>query len=403
MDRVELIVPDLQTEEKVAAKRYPALGGAPVPADFYTSPEIFELERERIFLKSWLFVGRTESVQNAGDYFVHEVEMAHTALLIVKGRDSQIRAFHNFCRHRANKMATGSGNCKYFTCLNHGWSYDTTGKLAIVPDESQFHCLDKGALSLIPVHCEVWNGLIFVNFADRPKETLLEQLDGFATQFANYPFEAFRCGGTWSSVIRCNWKVFQDTFQEAYHVSTVHAGTFPTFYSGELNPGGRPGGFQIWGRNRNVTIVYNPNYERTPIEKVAGELGITWTDTGKIEYAGTNWSRNKYYNFDLNGIFPNLLLNPGNGFFFNHQFWPIDANHTRWVGSLYFHPAKTPSEILSQEQAYILIRDAWREDLALGEEVHKGLESGAVKEIHFSDSEIALRHSYEAIRSALKK
>jgi glycine betaine catabolism A len=398
----DLIISNLTGLEKAAANKFPSLSKTPVPVDYYTSPAIFEQEREKIFKRHWLLVGRTESLPRPGDYFVHELEIARTSILIVKSKDNKVRAFHNVCRHRANKVASGHGNSRYFTCSNHGWSYNDRGELVVVPDESQFHDLDKRALGLRAVHCEVWNGLVFINLDSAPQETLLNQLDGFATQFADFPFESFRCGGTWSSVLRCNWKVFQDMFQEAYHVSTVHAGTFPTLYNGRLNPGGRPGAFEIWGRNRNVAVVVDPDYQPTPVEKISGELGTTWTSSARRTYPGTNWSRNRYYNFDLNGVFPNLLLNPGNGFFFNHHFWPISVNQTRWVGNLYLHPAEKASEILSQAQAYILIRDAWREDLALGEELQRGLESGAIDSVHFSDSEIACRHAYEVNSQILR-
>src|ERR1700683_972904 len=109
----DLIVPDLTSKEKVAAKKFPALGGSPIPVDHYVSPEIFEKEREKIFKKHWLFVGRTEYLQKPGDYFVQELEIAQTSVLIVRGKDNKIRGFHNVCRHRANRVTSGRGNCRY--------------------------------------------------------------------------------------------------------------------------------------------------------------------------------------------------------------------------------------------------------------------------------------------------
>jgi len=394
-------LPDLMTKQRLNAAQHPELGTGPIPVDFFLSQEIYEREAKEVFGKYWLIVGRTEQVENPGDYFVAEVEVRKTSIIVVKGKDGKVRAFHNICRHRGNKIASGAGNCKFFTCLNHGWAFTTDGKLASAPDFSQFHDLDKSKLGLVEISCEVWNSFIFVNFDANPERTLLEQLGGFAEQYADYPFEDMMCGGQWSSNLRCNWKVFQDIFQEAYHVSTVHAGTFPTFYAGPINPFGRPGAFRTWGLNRSATVVFNPEYDPTPIEKVAATLGTTWTDMSTSGFAGSNWSNNKYFAFDINGVFPNILIDVASGFFFSHQFWPISVNETRWVGSLYFLPPRKPSDLLSQEQAYILIRDAWREDLSLGEAAQRALESRAMEHVHFADSEVALRHAFVAMKSAL--
>ncbi|MBB5686342.1 aromatic ring-hydroxylating oxygenase subunit alpha [Sphingobium boeckii] len=397
----EPIVPDLTTKERVNASQHPELGTGPIPVEFFLSEEIFQREADEIFGRYWLVIGRSEQVRNSGDYFVYEVEVQKTSVIVAKGKDGKVRAFHNICRHRGNRVASGAGNCRHFVCQNHGWAFTMDGKLASAPDFSQFHDLDKATLGLVEINCEVWNSFIFINFDKNPAQTLIEQLGGFVEQYRDYPFESLVCGGQWSSKLRCNWKVFQDIFQEAYHVSTVHAGTFPTFYAGPINPFGRPGGFKTWGLNRSATVVYNPEYEATPIEKVAAALGTTWTDMATEGFPGSNWSNNKYFAFDINGTFPNILIDVASGFFFTHQFWPISVNETRWVGSVYFLPPRKPSELLSQEQAYILIRDAWREDLSLGEAAQLALESRAMDHVHFADSEIALRHSFEAMKQAL--
>ena len=398
----EPFLPDLMSKSRANAAAHPELGTGPVPVEFYLSQEIYDREVDEVFGRYWLKIARAEQVRNPGDYVVVEVEVRKASLIIACGKDGKIRAFHNICRHRGNRLASGSGSCRHFTCINHGWAFTNEGKLASAPDFSQFHDLDRADLGLIEISCEVWNSFIFVNFDAEPRRTLLEQLDGFAEQYKDYPFENIVCGGQWSSKLRCNWKIFQDIFQEAYHVSTVHAGTFPTFYAGPVNPFGRPGAFRTWGLNRSATVVYNPEYEPTPIEKVAAALGTTWTDMSTQGFPGSNWSNNKYFAFDINGMFPNILIDVASGFFFTHQFWPISVNETRWEGSVYFLPPRKPSELLSQEQAYILIRDAWREDLSLGEAAQRALESRAMKSVHFADSEIALRHSYEAMRAALQ-
>jgi len=101
---------------------YPELGTDPIPIEPYTSHEYFEKERALIFRKAWLNVGRVEQIPNPGDYFVRDLAVCKTSILIVRGKDGTIRAFHNMCAHRGNKLAADtSGSCKgLFTCKFHG-------------------------------------------------------------------------------------------------------------------------------------------------------------------------------------------------------------------------------------------------------------------------------------------
>src|SRR5579859_4546315 len=104
---------------------YPELGTGPVPIEPYVSQDYFERERALIFRKVWLNVARVEQLPRPGDYLVKDLAVCKTSILIVRGKDGVIRAFHNMCSHRGNKIvAGGSGNCPgLFTCKFHGWTY----------------------------------------------------------------------------------------------------------------------------------------------------------------------------------------------------------------------------------------------------------------------------------------
>ena len=115
---------------------YPHLGTGPIPVEVFTSEERFEQEREHVFKKVWLNVGRVEQIPNPGDYFVKDLAMCQTSILVVRGKDGQVHAFHNMCSHRGNKIAWDQqGTCQMFTCKFHGWSYALDGSLKFVPDE----------------------------------------------------------------------------------------------------------------------------------------------------------------------------------------------------------------------------------------------------------------------------
>src|SRR6266542_3377304 len=132
--------------------QYPELGTDPVPIEPCISPEYFERERERIFRRIWLNVGREEEIPQTGDYFVKELEVCGSSILVVRGKDGVIRSFHNMCSHRGNKVAReGGGRKGGFVCGFHGWAYDLSGDLVRVPDEPQFFDLERRKHGLTPI------------------------------------------------------------------------------------------------------------------------------------------------------------------------------------------------------------------------------------------------------------
>ena len=117
------------------------------------SPEFYELEREAIFKRSWLNVGRVEQLPRKGSYFTKELAVANTSVVIVRGMDGEVRAFHNICRHRGNKLVwtdfpqeESSGNCRQFVCKYHGWKYDLDGACSFVQQEKRVLRLRQGRL-----------------------------------------------------------------------------------------------------------------------------------------------------------------------------------------------------------------------------------------------------------------
>ena len=104
--------------------------------------------------------------------------MARTSVVLVRD-GSDIRAFHNVCRHRGNKLVwndypgeEASGICRQFVCKYHGWRYGLDGQLTFVQQEGEFFDLQKPDSGLVPVHCDIWEGFIFVNLADGPVQPL---------------------------------------------------------------------------------------------------------------------------------------------------------------------------------------------------------------------------------------
>src|SRR5207247_4054368 len=130
--------------------------------------------------------------------FTKELAVANTSVVIVRDLDGQVRAFHNICRHRGNKLVWNdfpreetSGTCRQFTCKYHGWRYGLDGACAFVQQESEFFGLDKADYGLVPVHCEVSAGFIFVNLDRESKQPLRAFLGRMITAIEHCPVTQF--------------------------------------------------------------------------------------------------------------------------------------------------------------------------------------------------------------------
>src|SRR5204862_6169528 len=103
-----------------------------LPSSWYVDPQRLEVERERVFGRSWQLVGHTEQARLPGDYFTCQV--AGEPLVVTRAEDGALHAFSNVCRHRAGPVARGSGHRKSLMCGYHGWGYGLDGRLLTTPE-----------------------------------------------------------------------------------------------------------------------------------------------------------------------------------------------------------------------------------------------------------------------------
>ena len=203
-----------------AASGNAARGG--LPAWSYDSDEVMALENELVFRRNWLLVGHVSQIPETGDFMT--LDVADERALVVRGRDGEVRAFHNLCRHRGSRVvAEASGNCgAVITCPFHGWSYDLDGRLRGVPFPKSFGRLDHASHGLKPLGQEIWHGLVFVRFkGDGP--SIAETLAPIEAEVAPYRLEDMRpLGDRWRVEFEANWKATIDVDNEGYHVPVAH-------------------------------------------------------------------------------------------------------------------------------------------------------------------------------------
>lgn len=385
---------------------YPHLGTDPLPVEVFTSPEQFALERERIFKKVWLYVGRVEQIPQPGDYFVQDLAVCNTSILVVRGTDGTVRAFHNMCSHRGNKIAWDRrGTCRMFTCKFHGWSYALDGRLTFVPDERSFCGLPKETLGMTPVAVDVWEGFIFINIDPHPQETLREYLGELGAGLTGYPFSEFSGSSTsWTTEVKANWKIIKDAFQEVYHVAFLHRRSIPDSFTSKANPYAHALDVRLYPRHGSMSLYGNADLQPTPVAALAFRYGafvIRKDYSGERLPPAVNPTRSKEWSLDLNVIFPAFFVDVSEGSYFTHQFLPIAVDRTLWTSTQYFPKARTPAQRFSQEYGNVIFRDIILEDGRTFEETQAVLSSGAKKVFYLHDEEILVRHSHHVVAQML--
>ncbi len=197
---------------------FPAL--PEIPGGRYIRQDFHDLEREHVWKRNWLCAGTEEGLREPGEYRLFE--KLGVPILLVRGKDGELRGFYNTCRHRGAPVVRESeGRTTLLRCQYHSWSYGLDGRLIGVPDERDFQGLDKAKRGLLEVRCETWSGLVFVN-QDLNAEPLLDFLGPVTDELACVGIDRLRIVHEQSYIIDCNWKAAADAFLEVYHINTIH-------------------------------------------------------------------------------------------------------------------------------------------------------------------------------------
>ncbi|MER6371818.1 aromatic ring-hydroxylating oxygenase subunit alpha [Streptomyces mirabilis] len=401
-------------------EQYPELGTSPVNYEDSIDPAYYEAERQAIFKRTWLNVGRVEQVPKPGHYFTKELAAAGTSLIIVRGRDQQIRAFHNVCRHRGNKLVWNDfpgeevkGTCRQFTCKYHAWRYDLTGKLTFVQQEGEFFDLDKDDYGLKEVACDIWEGFVFVNLD--PRQSLREYLGDMAKGLEGYPFHEMTDVFTYKAEIGSNWKLFIDAFAEFYHAPVLHQKQatkeeaekllgygFEALHYELHSPHSM---ISSWG---GMAPPKDPSMVK-PIEReLRSGLFGPWDrpDIAGLDPlpAGVNPARHRSWGTDSFVLFPNfMLLLWAPGWYLTYHYWPTAVDKHLFEANLYFVPAKTARDRLAQELTAVTFKEYALQDANTLEATQTMLKGRYVTDFPLNDQEILLRHLHKVVRDYVKE
>src|SRR5690242_372062 len=291
-----------------ASVRRPLATASHAPGFIYYSDQVLALEKEKIFTKGWLCVGRGEEIPNPGDYMTMMV--IDEPILLTRNRDGQVRCLANMCRHRGVEVAAGSGNTQEFSCPYHAWRYDLDGKLLSASYMRESEGFDQKNCQLKPINVGEWAGWIFINLAANPI-TLEDHLAVFADDLAFLRMEDCRIGSKLIIDLNANWKFVVENLMDMYHARTLHINTFGKYRS-------PPEKHPLFPRKNGVTFML---YEAGPM-----------TPDGKTRFRRMPAVEDRADNFAVSAhLAPNMQVIARSDNIHPLVMWPVTATTSRTI------------------------------------------------------------------------
>lgn len=349
-----------------------------MPARWYTDSAFLELEKEKIFWKTWQPVGRVEDVQRIGDFFT--CELVGEPLVITRNLDGDLRAFFNVCQHRAAIVAQGKGNRKSMQCKYHGWTYDLNGKLMRAPEFEGVKNWEKDAVCLQKIQVEAWGAWIFVNLDPdaAPMSSIYGNIHKEISK-SGFNLDSMKLVERRDYLINCNWKVYVDNYLEGYHLPIAHPGLFR-----ELD----------YDKYRVEEFRYYSK-QHAPIRDVDS------ADVRDRRYvrSGEGEADALYY-----WIFPNVMLNVYLDNTSINIIIPIGHDKTLTIFEWYFEAPGTGAGWESMQQIIAFSDEIQQEDIEICEWVQRGLQSRAYTQGRFSAlRENGVHHFQKLVHEFLTK
>ncbi len=244
-----------------------------LPGASYTDAALFAREQERIFERMWFCAVRSSDLAKPGAF--QKVQVGRESVLVVRGRDGELRAFLNVCRHRGAQLCTeDSGELRRtLQCPYHAWTYGLDGALVAAPNLTVMPDVDRAQYGLHTVHLREWLGYAWLCLADEPPSfeadvlgAAVERLGSLAA-IEHYGTEGLAVGRRVTYDVAANWKLIVENFMECYHCATIHpelTDLLPEFAGGYAAQTYVGHGAEFAADARGFTIDGSDGFDRLP-------------------------------------------------------------------------------------------------------------------------------------------
>lgn len=231
-----------------------------IPAFIMGDQNVYKLEQEKIFMKTWLLLGHESEIPNPGDFMTRD--LAGYSVIVSRNQDGTIRAFYNMCTHRGMKLCRADkGNKAVFTCSYHGFTYKNSGELVGVPMQKDVYGdqLNCAKMSLHKVTIDTYKGLIFGTWNENP-ESLSQFLDDFKwyLDIAIGRTNMEVVGPPQKFIVHSHWKIGSDNFaSDSYHTMVTHGSIAKLGMV--TNAAYSKKGYQVYTKNGHGCNIGTPN------------------------------------------------------------------------------------------------------------------------------------------------
>lgn len=346
----------------------PANEAETLPPECYTDPDFFATEMRQIFRKSWNGVGREDRLQEDGDFAAFE--LAGVPVLLVRNQDGELRAYANTCRHRGMMLAEGEGNCRVIVCPFHGWTYGLDGQLLAARNMEHAKGMAYEDYGLVPLRLGTRDGFVFVTF-DEDVPPLDTWLGDFSQVHAPWNPGDLVSAERREFEVACNWKLYNEVFNEYYHLPWVHPQSIGSLYDTPDDPDIVSGQYVTQFGTHETTSGLFGELRNLALPAIA-------TLEGRHQ-GGTRYT----------WAFPGMTFAVTTDSMWMYEVYPLAPDRTRVVMTICF--PKVSTELIDfQERAagYIERMDiAMSEDIPMLERQQKGLSSPFAKPGRFSELE----------------
>jgi phenylpropionate dioxygenase-like ring-hydroxylating dioxygenase large terminal subunit len=346
------------------------------PVSTYTDPDLLAREIETLFRKFPIILGHAQNLPEPGSYFTNDD--LGLPILVTRNNDGVVKAFMNVCRHRGARLTDEPcGVAKTLSCPYHKWTYDLNGNLRGLPHASGFGDIDKKTLGLVELPAFERFGLIWVRPSTGEEELDIDAwLAPMAEQLTSLGLENHVVYREWSLDRKMNWHLALEGFQESYHFCGAHEHTACSAYLD----------------NQCSFIDKFPHLRHSvPLPNI-----VDLKDKPKEE-----WEHRPYF-LTQNYIFPCNYVQVQTDHIYIHSVIPTGVDTCIFKCIMLIPEApKTEKAERYWQKNYDVIRTVFNEDFEIGENIQKGLSTGANSEFLFGRYEIGLHLGTKAIHAAL--